>query len=187
MRLFVSVGVPLEVAGRAAGLVPDSTALRPVHPELMHLTLAFLGWTDDARAGAAAAAVAAGAAEAPAFRVRLGPLGRFPSAGRPRVFWLGLTEGGEELNALAERVRAELRARGLQFDERPLSPHLTLARVRDDAGRDELQGAVEALDVAALPELAFEARAVDLMRSVLSRAGPRYFSEARSALRAESG
>ncbi|MGH2450287.1 MAG: 2'-5' RNA ligase family protein, partial [Candidatus Limnocylindria bacterium] len=61
MRLFVSVNVPPDVAARAAGLVPASAALRPVPAELMHLTLAFLGWTDDARAGEAAAAVAAGA------------------------------------------------------------------------------------------------------------------------------
>lgn len=178
LRLFVAVPVPLELAARAAALIPDGAALRPVRPELMHLTLAFLGWVDEARLDDAAAAVAAAAAAGAPARVSLGATGRFPPSGRPRVLWLGLTEGAAELGLLGEGVRTELRARSLPFDDRPFAPHLTLARVRDDADRDDLAVAASAFAAATVPDLAFEAREAHLMRSVLGRAGPRYSSAA---------
>ena len=48
MRLFIAVPLPPELADRAAALLPLALpALKRVRPELMHITLAFLGWTSD--------------------------------------------------------------------------------------------------------------------------------------------
>ena len=45
MRLFIAVPLPQELTDRAAALLPAALpALKRAAPELMHITLAFLGW-----------------------------------------------------------------------------------------------------------------------------------------------
>ena len=44
LRVFVAVGVPPDAAGALAEFLPVSFgSIRPVGPELMHITLAFIG------------------------------------------------------------------------------------------------------------------------------------------------
>ena len=80
----------------------------------------------------------------PAFDLELRGLGRFPSHGPLRVVWAGIGEGRESLAALAEALSRELSARGFEAEERPFSPHLTLARCRDPRGSREAARAVAA-------------------------------------------
>ena len=175
MRLFIAVPLPPELADRAAALLPPALpGLKRVRPELMHVTLAFLGWTADDRLPAVVEAARAAAVGQPAFDLTFGPAGRFPASGRPRVVWLGVADGGPALAALAAEVAGELRARELRFDDRPFAAHLTLARVAPDASAEEARAVGTA--VQRLPVLELRAR-VDRMavvQSVLSRKGPRY-------------
>jgi 2'-5' RNA ligase len=144
----------------------------------MHVTLAFLGWTpDDQLEHVTAAARAAAAAHGP-FELRFGGAGRFPATGRPRVVWLGIGAGGEPLAALAESVTAELRARGLKFDDRPFAPHLTLARVRPEATGPEGRTIAAATDALVVPDLRSPVDRIEVVESVLSPKGPRYTARA---------
>ena len=60
----------------------------------------------------------------------------FPPHGAARVLWAACGEGATALAQLAARVEEAFAAAGFSREERPFSPHLTLARVRDpDAGR----------------------------------------------------
>src|SRR2546430_2081068 len=81
--------------------------------------------------------------------------GRFPERGRPRVVWLGISEGGPSVLQLGAGVSTGLRTRGLRFDDRPLSPHLTLARVPDDASSAEAKTIAAAVESLAAPRLEF--------------------------------
>ena len=98
-----------------------------------HLTLQFLGPLP--RLGPVVDALAAAVGERVAFPFRLGGAGAFPTARRARVVWIGATVGGDALVGLAGAVSAALRPVGFEPD-RPLHPHLTLARrkVPGDAG-----------------------------------------------------
>ena len=59
-RLFIAVDLPEPVRRRLARLVADApNGVRPVRPEQIHLTLHFIGDTDDAAVAALAAALAA--------------------------------------------------------------------------------------------------------------------------------
>src|SRR5207237_4743793 len=154
MRLFVAVPLPSELTARAAALLPAALpATRPIRAELMHLTLAFLGWTPDEQLDAVVAAARAAATGQPAFELSFAGAGRFPATGRPRVVWLGIGEGQEALARLAARVTGELRTRGLKFDDRPFEPHLTLARVRDGATGPEARTVVAAVEALEVPVL----------------------------------
>ena len=113
-------------------------------PDNYHVTLAFLGDVADERAdargrGAGARCVAVGAPE-----VRIGGGGRF-GRGKFTVLWAGVRGDVDPLRALAGVGAAELRRARLPFDDKPLKPHLTIARPGDrltarrvDADRDAL-------------------------------------------------
>lgn len=183
MRLFIALPVPDAVARDAARILPeDLPGARRVGPELLHLTLVFLGATPADRLEEVAAATAAAAAGHARFEIELSRLGRFPPGGRPRVLWLGLARGSDEVVALAASVRAELARRQLRFDPKPASPHLTLARVRDGASAAEARAIAAAVAELPASPLHFWTDAVHVVESVLSRAGPRYSSRARVPL-----
>ncbi len=179
MRLFVAVPLPSELTDRAAALLPAALpAIKPVRAELMHLTLAFLGWTPDEQLDDVVAAARGAASGQPAFDLSFAGAGRFPATGRPRVVWLGIGQGQEPLAALAGRVVAELRARDLKSDDRPFAPHLTLARVRDEVTAPESRTIAAAVEAVAVPELRTRVERIAVVESVLSPKGPRYTARA---------
>lgn len=153
----------------------------------MHLTLAFVGEVPEDVARRATEAVRAAASSLAPFRALLGELGAFPSERRPRVVWAGMREGEREVRDAALAVRAALRERGVRFDDNDPTPHLTIARLRDDATAEDRAAVAAALgrNRAALSALAlFEVREIHLMRSVLARSGPTYMPLATAPLSA---
>jgi RNA 2',3'-cyclic 3'-phosphodiesterase len=126
MRLFFALWPEAEAAAALATLalaLADVSGGKPVPREKIHLTLAFLGEVED---GALAAAVAAGASvRTKPFRLRLDEVGSFHRAG---VGWIGCRNTPPRLMALQSELSLALAAGGFAPDERPFSPHVTLAR-----------------------------------------------------------
>jgi len=192
MRLFVAVDLdPARheaVARAAAGLrrALDSEgwgrALRWVAPGHLHLTIRFLGEMEEAAGARVGEALAAPLDVAP-FDVVFEGAGVFPPRGAPRVVWIGLTSGADGLARVFDAVESRLRPLGVAPDTRPLSPHLTIARLRDRArgGRPDasrpaaprrrLDAALEAVRVAAGAQ---PVRSITLYQSRLTPAGPEY-------------
>lgn len=170
MRLFFSLPLPDEVKERlrptlqqAQKVSGDGVGFTKL--EQLHFTLAFLGEQPGAEE-----ALAAGESlrEVAAFDLVLSGAGAFPSTMRPRVLWIGVTTGGAELVAAAERLRRALEQRGFALEKRKFQPHLTLGRVRPQGER----GAKRALAVIPPGELArCTAREACLMQSVLGKGG----------------
>src|SRR5258708_6142172 len=179
MRLFIAVPLPTELTDRAAALLPAALpGLKRVRPELMHVTLAFLGWTPDDRLDTVVAASRVAARAQSAFELVFAGAGRFPDRGRPRVVWLGIGAGKPELATLADAVAHELRRRDLRFDDRPFAPHLTLARVRQEASGPGGRTVAAAVDALVVPALGTPVARIAIVESVLSPKGPRYTARA---------
>ena len=140
MRLFVAVDVGARVARAADALVDELRArtarLAPrarvtwIPAERMHLTLRFIGETDETTFRAIEAALAVRMA-IPPFDVTVAGAGAFPSSGRPRVLWAGISSGADTLSLLEREVTSRLEKVGLAPETKPYRPHLTLARIRD--------------------------------------------------------
>ena len=174
LRLFLSVEAPEEVLrdldARVAPLRPLLPGARWTRPEGWHVTLKFLGATwprllDEVRAAAKAAARAA-----PPLESWLTEVGAFPSAGRARVLWVGLSDPDGRLTGLASDLDERLRP-WFTPERRAFTAHLTLARL--DPPRDVR---VEAPDLLALrPDgRAFVIDRLVLYRSHLSPRGATY-------------
>ena len=174
MRLFVAIPLPPDVAAQAFEVLPSTVpALRRVRAENLHVTLAFLGQTPDERLDDVTAAAREAAAHVPRFTLSLDRVGQFPERGRPRVVWLGIADGAAVVEVGA-RVYAGLKRRSLRFDDRPLAPHLTLARVVEDASAAEAKAVGAAVRDLAIPGLRFDVDGIAVVQSVLSPRGPRY-------------
>lgn len=183
MRLFLAVPIPPEIAAAAFALLPPPVlALRRVRPELMHLTLAFLGDTPEALLPQVVAAAQAAAAGQSTFRVVLDRAGRFPADGVPRVIWLGVGSGRARLQGLADRVITALRERALRFDQRPFQPHLTLARIPAGTPLPEARAIVAAVAALQPRPLLVPVRRIAVVESVLVGRGPRYAERGEAGL-----
>lgn len=135
-RLFVAVPLPSDAVAEVAALVERVRApgvpgggrdARWVRMDGLHLTLRFLGPTLEDRVAKARDAVRS-ADVGRAFDVELEGGGAFPSPDRPRTLWLGIVDGTAGLESLAGRLDAALVTAGWPPSDRPLRPHLTLAR-----------------------------------------------------------
>jgi RNA 2',3'-cyclic 3'-phosphodiesterase len=135
-RLFVAVPLAPEACAAVADLVGrvrtelegNGREVRWVRLDGLHVTLRFLGATSDARLPGIEAALRAAATRVGPFRATLAGAGAFPPAGRPRVLWLGLAEGWEQLAELERGLQDGLAMDGWERDPRPFRAHLTLAR-----------------------------------------------------------
>ena len=183
MRLFIAIPLPPEIAQRAFAVLPQAIpALRRVQPENLHVTLAFLGETPESRLPDVAGAAEEAVTDVRPFRLVFDRAGRFPERGRPRVVWLGMADGRASVERLGAGLSRALRESALDFEDRPVSPHLTLARVREEATAAEARTVAAAVDEVAVVPLEVNVSAIVVVRSVLSPKGSRYTTLATAPL-----
>ena len=184
MRAFIAIDLPdsvravLDERQRAfRALCPDARWSRP---EGIHLTLKFLGEISAAQVEKVTGALANLPGFDP-FEIQVKGFGFFPDARRPRVFWAGL-EAPPALAELAARVEAAMEPLGFAREERPYTPHLTLARFKIPRAQPALQkllGQEAAAADESLPIGRFEASEFFLFESKLSPQGAVYAKVAR--------
>lgn len=209
LRLFIAIELPPPVRDALRAAIDDLRAagatdgLRYVRPEGVHLTLKFLGATPESRVPAIAEGLRRAAAGIAPFDLQPEGFGAF-HGGRHmphefrgsresyhyniRVIWVGLAGDVDALASLAERVEREIEPLGYPREKRAFFPHLTLARVRDDADRPTRERIYEAVcpllskssrSADYRPELvrtfpSFRADHLALMRSTLAPGGALY-------------
>jgi 2'-5' RNA ligase len=188
-RLFVALDLPQTVRqgivawGRKALADP---ALRPLAPESLHVTLAFLGWMAEKEIPRLAGIVEESRGPAP--RIELGEAVPRPERGRPRLFALpGSSPATVELQAgLQERL---VEARLYEPEKRPFWPHVTVARVKR-AERGSKRPARVSRPPGALPKgllRPFDGVRITLYRSELQPQGAQYTPLAQVELPATGG
>jgi len=180
IRSFIAIELPANIKLALAKMQSQLKTggggrIKWVDPEIMHLTLKFLGNIDTDLVVKITAALEEACRSVSPFPVELSGLGVFPNARRVQVVWVGLKGEVEKLDRLQKGLDAVLAPLGFQAENRPFTPHLTLARVREEAGPEERQ-ALGQLVTAAVPEGggSFKVEAVQLMKSQLTRNGPIY-------------
>ncbi len=179
-RLFVAFSLPEPVK---VELLQAQTVLRQALPERgvrwttpdqFHLTLKFLGNVEAARVNALGQALAGVARSFGALSLRAEGIGFFPGARSPRVIWAGVRDAREDLPRLQQAVEAAVGEFTAEKPEPRFSGHVTLGRVKQ-LGRREVERLVElSAPFSAKPFGEWVAQELELVRSQLTPAGPKY-------------
>jgi 2'-5' RNA ligase len=141
-----------------------------VKVEGIHLTLKFLGYVEPEKIPEITAALKPIAESAHPFPIQVKGCGFFPNSKRPNVLWAGVVS--DLLQPLQQQVEDATEKLGFQRENRPFSPHLTLARFRDHHGLTPLILETEKWQ----EKMLGECTATDfvLYESILQRQGAEY-------------
>ncbi|MFQ5818491.1 MAG: RNA 2',3'-cyclic phosphodiesterase [Candidatus Heimdallarchaeota archaeon] len=175
LRLFLAVEVKdpaiLEkIENIQSELGATKTRMKLVRPENLHFTLKFLGTTPETLVKEISAIMQR--IDVKKFPVTIKELGCFPRLSRPRVIWLGLSQGFEHLAKIAKFLDEELYTIGFEREKRLFSAHLTLARIKESRIDPQLTQQLKELQNIEIGT--FIVAEVVLKKSTLTPKGPIY-------------
>jgi 2'-5' RNA ligase len=131
-RLFI--GIPLGAEQRSAIQRQKETLQHKfsfqkwVHPDDLHITLKFLGETDNSTTEKIIDLLKELAAAQSPFTLGLNELGIFGKPSAPSILWMGIQGELSVLSALQAQIEFKVEPLGFAREDRPYSPHITLAR-----------------------------------------------------------
>jgi 2'-5' RNA ligase len=179
LRTFIAIEIPpaiqekLVTIVREAHLTPEN-GFRPVRSGMIHITLKFLGDIDSTLLPRIGEILAAIAKSYPPFDVQVKGLGAFSSWDRPRTVWAGLAYP-KALPALATQIDEQCARFKFARETRPFSPHLTLARVSENANREKTAACLQPLRQNALLDFGnLTVSKITFFRSTLQAGGSIY-------------
>jgi 2'-5' RNA ligase len=188
MRVFIAVDINDEIR-KAIGDVQrqlqrrvrtSGKSVKWVRPDVMHLTLKFLGEVDDGTITDVCKAVENIANKHKKFDLDIETLGCFGGKST-RVVWVGCGAGSEQLGRLAEDIDNQLGEAGFAKETRRFTGHLTLCRIKNVRDGYELAGAVDGFGPFSAGTASIDA--VTVYQSELTREGPNYTALASYKLR----
>ena len=116
----------------------SKASVKWVAPENTHVTLKFLGNVDEESLPDVFAACERAAEGVGPMELEMKAVGCFPDMNRPRIVWLGIEKGAEQVEHLQEKVEDELERIGFKREERGFTAHLTIGRVKSRKGISNL-------------------------------------------------
>jgi 2'-5' RNA ligase len=170
MRIFVALALDDAMKDALANIqrrlrphIPDA---KWVEPENIHLTLKFLGEIEEKMLKDVVVCCENVADSHQPFLISLSEIGGFPSLSYPRVIWIGIADGKEEVSLLAEELDRSLAKAGFPKEKRPFTPHLTLARIKRErkVSVSKIEPVSERMEV----------RSIQIIQSTLTPKGPIY-------------
>jgi 2'-5' RNA ligase len=184
LRTFIAIDVPSAVLDTIIRIQHRFKSLGLhaswVKPGNIHLTLKFLGNTDPDRIPGIQNKLTETLALFTPFQLSLGSAGVFPNTKSPRVLWIGLKDEKESLSPLQANIENALEGFGFPKEQRPFSPHLTLARTKSPVGmkspkgKKELKDELDAVNQEGIDPHPFEVDEIHLYESQLTPKGSIY-------------
>jgi len=155
LRLFIALPLPHEVEIELDRLV---TVLRPKGPDVkwvpaknIHLTVKFLGDTEEKLVDKIKAAIDEVTAGYQVFETAIDRIGGFPNLAQPRVIWIGGSQPIDEAARMAKEIDRRMHELRFEKEKRPFKAHLTLGRVREGRSVAELAEYLETLKLQPIP------------------------------------
>jgi 2'-5' RNA ligase len=180
IRTFIAISLSDPVRIRLQEISNDlqgklkNRSLRWVSPQNIHLTIKFLGDMQSSAVAQLSQALSALGPEIHPFTMHFTEVGCFPNRHRPKVIWVG-GQTPPELRQLFQAIDRLTNQLGFASENRPFSPHLTLARLaqhasfQDAAVVGEVVGAYQLIAIDPLIIAEFH-----LIKSDLRPQGPIY-------------
>lgn len=175
IRLFIAARPPDAVlkglTDLSGSLASRGDGVRWAKADGIHLTLKFLGATDEDMVGAIGRAVSECVIGVEKIRLAVGRVGAFPDMKRPRVIWVGLAGELERLESVQRALEEACFSLGFPKEGRAFRPHLTLGRVKDRLSVETMRKIEKSKDVV-LGDMVVDA--IELIKSDLLPSGAVY-------------
>lgn len=150
-----------------------NSSLKLVDAKNLHITLKFLGNTEESDVPKITKIIEKATDGISPFEVSLIGMGAFPSERKIRVIWIGIKDSSI-ISIIANRLDEELISLGYERERREFSPHLTLARAKEIISTNQLR---EIIAQHRYEDFGRESiRAVRLKKSLLKPEGPTYIT-----------
>lgn len=176
MRTFLAIELPQsydenirEVQARLKELIKG---VQWVKAENVHLTLKFLGEITQVQAEEICRVVGEVTKGVAPFSVQVKGAGAFPDTRRPRVIFLGVSQGEYEVGALEKELSDSLEKMSFPREKRAFHPHFTLGRFKAFKPGGDLSRVLGGFSHYQLEP--FVASAVTLFKSQLKPEGAQY-------------
>jgi len=149
----------------------EAENIKWVDPGNIHLTLAFLGDTEEKRIKILSDLIGDICCDFKKFDFVLAGTGIFKNIHDPRVLWIGIKSADRlfEINSL---ITEGLNINGFNTEERPFSPHLTLGRMKSVRDTENLKTVLERYKDHQIQSV--HTNEVILYESILMQTGPLY-------------
>jgi RNA 2',3'-cyclic 3'-phosphodiesterase len=142
-----------------------------VKPESIHVTLKFLGETEEKRIPDISKVLREVAGRHQPFTSELIDVGIFGSSYNPKVIWFGI-EKSEPLKQLGKDVLVSCETIGWERDRQNFVPHLTIGRIKDVTDKHLFQSVIDMHKKTRMQEV--RVNEFHLYESILTREGPIY-------------
>lgn len=176
IRTFIAIEIPAEIQNKIGEL---QNSLKKIggrvswtKPGNIHLTLKFLGDTDEKIIDEIATELQQIVKDRASFKININGAGVFPNFKRPRVIWVGARSEGKQLQELAAKVQDCMENFGFEKERRRFSAHLTLGRVKDTKGIEAVMEQLKSYENFEMGS--FDVKQFYLIKSELHSAGAIY-------------
>jgi 2'-5' RNA ligase len=142
-----------------------------VQPENIHITIKFLGDTNESHIDAIEQAMNASVQQVRPFSITLKGTGVFPNQKYIKVLWVGITNT-TAIETIAKAIDESLLPLGFPKEKRGFSAHLTVGRLKTARNKDQLLKVIEHYDNEEFSVQ--EIRSIVLKKSELTPQGPIY-------------
>jgi RNA 2',3'-cyclic 3'-phosphodiesterase len=172
IRAFFALELPPDIREWLDINIVESLKKLPVHASWVarkniHLTVRFLGDIDTAQK---IDLLSLDFGAIGAIDMALSTLGTF-GGNKPRVVWVGLEGETYKLHSCRNIIENSCKSLGIAPDDKPLSPHITLARVKSPENAQLLTSEIKRIPI---DKLTFTAKELTLFKSTLTPQGSIY-------------
>lgn len=185
-RLFIALDFDAATKERIAliqNTLRQSQSLKAswVAEDNFHLTLKFLGDTPKNKLPIITDVITGACKDIQRIPCTITEAGSFPPHHCPRVVWVGIEHGNDEISALAHAVENALSKIGFKKEKRAFASHITIARVKNMLNYRDFQKTLSAVNENFQP-ISFTFETVTIFESTLTPTGPLYKGLSRLSL-----
>ena len=132
-RVFIGIPIGHKIKSILPSLkstVHSSTnIIKWIPPENIHLTLSFLGNISDKDIPNIVQSLE-NCITSKYFKIKIESTGVFPSANFPKILWIGIGKGADDLTSLQQDIEISVRKFKGIYRREKFMPHITIARIR---------------------------------------------------------
>jgi len=177
MRAFIAIELPQEIKealNRLQQKLKTAEAdIKWVEPKNIHLTLKFLGEIDEQTRSRINSSLEGICRIRKPFMIAISSLGAFPNTASPRIIWLGIKQGNNEVKEICQTMEKHLTVPAIPKEEKEFCAHITIGRTHSGKNRQELAKLL--IDLSKnLSQSQFQVSKITFFKSALTPRGPIY-------------